>query len=214
MSSHLLTQVEQVCDRVAVIVRGRVVEEGPPSRLGAIRRRVRVQVGAADTEVAARLLACWPARELDGQFVVEHDSGLPDRGVAHFDDAIALAERIGAQPAVAHSLVALSDALTLRGGDGDEQQAANLRRQARELARRLGMTPLLRRLVTPADEWMLRRDGEGWLLEAGGGHARLPDSRGLQQLRALLAAPRHDIPALDLAAGGPGLLASGVARGS
>ena len=75
MSSHLLTEVEQVCDRVAVIVRGRVVEEGPPSRLGAIRRRVRVQVGAADTEVAARLLACWPARELDGQFVVEHDSG-------------------------------------------------------------------------------------------------------------------------------------------
>lgn len=137
--------------------------------------------------------------------------GLPDRGVAHFDDAIALAERIGAQPAVAHSLVALSDALTLRGGDGDEQQAANLRRQARELAQRLGMTPLLRRLVTPADEWTLRRDGDGWLLEAGGGHARLPDIRGLQQLRALLAAPRHDIPALDLAAGGPGLLASGVA---
>ena len=75
MSSHLLAEVEQVCDRVAVIVRGRVVEEGPPARLGAIRRRVRVQVGAADTEVAARLLACWPVRELNGQFVVEHDSG-------------------------------------------------------------------------------------------------------------------------------------------
>ena len=75
MSSHLLAEVEQVCDRVALIVRGRVVEEGPPSQLGAIRRRVRVGVGPADTEAAARLLARWPARELDGQFVVEHDSG-------------------------------------------------------------------------------------------------------------------------------------------
>ena len=75
MSSHLLAEVEQVCDRVAVIVRGRVVEEGPPSRLGAIRRRVRVQVGPADTEAAARLLACWPVRELHGQFLVGHDNG-------------------------------------------------------------------------------------------------------------------------------------------
>jgi hypothetical protein len=60
---------------VAVIVRGRVVEEGPPSRLGAIRRRVRVQVGPADTEAAARLLARWPVRELHGQFLVGHDNG-------------------------------------------------------------------------------------------------------------------------------------------
>jgi len=52
------------------------------------------------------------------------------------------------------------------------------------------------------------RDGDGWRLEAGDEHARLADSRGLQQLRALLAAPRRDIPALDLAAGGPGLRAA------
>jgi ABC-2 type transport system ATP-binding protein len=75
MSSHLLAEVEQVCDRVAVIVRGRIVEEGPPAGLGAIRRRIRVQVNAADAEVADQLLARWAARQLDGQFVVEHDSG-------------------------------------------------------------------------------------------------------------------------------------------
>jgi ABC-2 type transport system ATP-binding protein len=75
MSSHLLAEVEQVCDRVAVIVRGRIVEEGPPAGLGAIRRRIRVQVDAADNEVAGQLLARWEARHQDGQFLVEHDSG-------------------------------------------------------------------------------------------------------------------------------------------
>ncbi len=44
LSSHLLAEVEQVCDRVAVIVRGRLVDEGPPATLGATKRRVRVRV--------------------------------------------------------------------------------------------------------------------------------------------------------------------------
>src|SRR5690348_17934206 len=75
LSSHLLAEVEQVCDRVAVIVGGRLVEEGAPAMLGAIKRRVRVEVRAADSEAAARLLARWPARHANGQFLVEHDSG-------------------------------------------------------------------------------------------------------------------------------------------
>jgi ABC-2 type transport system ATP-binding protein len=76
MSSHLLAEVEQVCDRVAVIVRGRLVEEGPPAVLGATKRRIRVQVTAADIAVAWQLLVRWPARQAgDGQFLVEHDIG-------------------------------------------------------------------------------------------------------------------------------------------
>jgi ABC-2 type transport system ATP-binding protein len=81
MSSHLLAEVEQVCDRVAVIVRGRIVEEGPPARLGAIRRQIRVQVDAGDTEIAGRLLARWPTRQLDRTFLIEHDSGRDVNGV-------------------------------------------------------------------------------------------------------------------------------------
>ena len=58
--------------------------------------------------------------------------------------------------------------------------------------------------------WSLRRDGEDWLLQAGPEHARLRDSRGLHYLRALLAAPRSEISALDLVAGGRGLAPSGT----
>jgi hypothetical protein len=134
--------------------------------------------------------------------------GKADLAVAHFGDAIDMAERIGALPTLARIVVALGDALALRAGEGDEQQAADLRRRALEIARRLDLTPLLRCLVTRADEWTLRRDGDTWLLEAGDERARIADSRGLQHLRALLAAPRRDVSALDLAAGGAGLWAS------
>jgi ABC-2 type transport system ATP-binding protein len=76
MSSHLLAEVEQVCDRVALIVRGRLVEEGPPALLGAAQRRIRVRVTAADILAAGRLLARWSARQTGGGlFLVEHDSG-------------------------------------------------------------------------------------------------------------------------------------------
>lgn len=51
---------------------------------------------------------------------------------------------------------------------------------------------------------------EVWVLDAGGEHARLRDSRGLHYLRALLTAPGKDIRALDLVAGGAGLPGSGV----
>ena len=133
--------------------------------------------------------------------------GRPDDAVTHFEDATGLAERIGARPDLARSLVELGEALTRRGGDGDARRAAGLLRRGRDLAGELGLTALIRRLAAAPDEWSLRPDGDGWLLRAGQEHARLADTRGVRQLRTLLASPRRDIPALDLAAGGPGLQA-------
>jgi len=70
------------------------------------------------------------------------------------------------------------------------------------------MPGLLASLRPPADEWTLRRDGADWLLTAGDERARLRESRGMAYLTALLAAPGREITALDLAAGGMGLLAA------
>ena len=59
VSSHLLWEVEAMCDRVGVLTRGRLVAEGPPSSLRAPADRLRIEVD--DDERARRVLATWPA---------------------------------------------------------------------------------------------------------------------------------------------------------
>ncbi|HWD09206.1 MAG TPA: ABC transporter ATP-binding protein [Actinomycetota bacterium] len=75
VSSHLLAEVEQVCDRAAVIVRGRLVEEGPVATLGAVGRKVRVCVLTADLVAAQVALARWPVAVEGTTLVVGHGSG-------------------------------------------------------------------------------------------------------------------------------------------
>jgi tetratricopeptide (TPR) repeat protein len=190
---------------------------GAVTDLSAVAAEVGGQAGAARLYEAllpyqGRLVIWGGANAVNGP--ASHYLGLlaarlgrTDDAVTHFEDAIGLAERIGARPALARSLVELGEALTRRGDDGDARRAADLLRRGRGLAGELGLTALIRRLAAAPDEWSLRPDGDGWLLRAGQEHARLTDNRGVRQLRTLLASPRRGIPALDLAAGGPGLLA-------
>jgi ABC-2 type transport system ATP-binding protein len=44
VSSHLLSEVEAMCDRVGVLARGRLVAEGPPANLRAGASRLRIDV--------------------------------------------------------------------------------------------------------------------------------------------------------------------------
>jgi tetratricopeptide (TPR) repeat protein len=129
-------------------------------------------------------------------------TGQTSDAVRHFEEAIAIEERIGALPFLAHSQSGLAGALAR---SGDAARAVGCLDRARDIAQRLGMTVLLQRIGAPASEWSLVKDGADWLLTAGEERARLRDGRGMHYLRALLAVPGREIRALDLAARGAGL---------
>ena len=71
LNSHLLSEVEMVCDRVAIIDRGRVVRQGPLRELVAGVLEAEVRVSCATPELGAALRARWP--------VVPGEAG-PDAG--------------------------------------------------------------------------------------------------------------------------------------
>jgi tetratricopeptide (TPR) repeat protein len=195
-----------------------------PRQVGAAALLAYVAAQAGDASTAARLReALLPYR---GRLVVFGGAascmgpvsfflgllatrlGLLEEAVSCLDEATAFAEKAGALPGLALGLHAAAAARSLRQAPGDQQRASACQARAREIADRLAVPGLLDRLTPAAGQWSLRRDGGDWLLQAGPEHARLRDGRGLHYLRALLAAPGSDIPALDLAAGRPGLAPS------
>jgi ABC-2 type transport system ATP-binding protein len=64
VSSHLLPEVEAMCDRVAVLARGRLLAEGPPAALRKPATSVRVDVD--DVPRARQILASMQGVSVDG----------------------------------------------------------------------------------------------------------------------------------------------------
>lgn len=71
VSSHQLGEVERVCDRVAIMDRGRVVEVGRTADVGGGSHRVHLVVSEKDVEAATPVLGQFGAEpSADGAFVV------------------------------------------------------------------------------------------------------------------------------------------------
>lgn len=72
LSSHLLYQVQEICDRMGIFVRGRLIAEGGLADLGArlVTRRLLIEVGAPGTrevEDALRAISGVEAVEREGE---------------------------------------------------------------------------------------------------------------------------------------------------
>lgn len=124
--------------------------------------------------------------------------GRAELALEHLDRAVADLEAIGAIPPAARARALRARILRELGrhaaADSEDQDVA-------ETAAVLGLGDL-RDPSTGSEAWSLVREADGWRLAAGPEHARLPHSRGLEHLRALLANPRHEVAAVVLEAGG------------
>lgn len=67
LNSHLLSEVEAVCDRVAIIERGEVVREGALDDLLAARRLLDVRARDVNADTLARLQALWELTAREGE---------------------------------------------------------------------------------------------------------------------------------------------------
>jgi ABC-type multidrug transport system ATPase subunit len=78
VSSHLLWEVEAMCDRVGVLARGRLVAQGPPAELRVSGDTIRMEVD--DAERARRVLATFAAGTLLDESAEAQDLRRPGTG--------------------------------------------------------------------------------------------------------------------------------------
>lgn len=65
LNSHLLSEVEQVCDRVAIINKGTVVADGRPDELQASPAMTTIRLHGLTGELAAELRLLYPGMQLE-----------------------------------------------------------------------------------------------------------------------------------------------------
>jgi tetratricopeptide (TPR) repeat protein len=138
--------------------------------------------------------------------------GKVDEAEHHFEDAIAMNERMGAWPWVAHCQHDLAGLLLSRGGPGNRDRAMSRLGEALARAEELGMVVLeekIRPLLVdeteppsdpagPVMAGVFRREGEYWSVVFDGHAVRIRDSKGMRHLARLLTAPGREFHVLDM----------------
>jgi predicted ATPase/class 3 adenylate cyclase len=130
-----------------------------------------------------------------------------DAAARHFEVALEAAQRIGARPFLALAQGAYGAMLARRGATLDRQRARQLLAEALATAQQLGMNQLYDEVIAALAELnplvdsaaVFCREGEYWTIVFQRVVIRLKDSKGLQYLQRLLAAPGQQFHVLDLA---------------
>ena len=97
LTTHYMDEAEQLCDRLVIMDRGRIVAEGPPR---AVDRRPRDAGGGRGPRGDDETLAATVER-VAGGVRVEH---LPERTLVYADDGDATSEALVAAGVAAHRL--------------------------------------------------------------------------------------------------------------
>jgi len=145
---------------------------------------------AARFTVAAGAVACLGSVELPLGALAAL-LGDDDAARRHFDAAVRIHRSARAPGFLVLSCRAYAEHLDR---PADAALARSLREESQRLAIAYGLTP-----TTPDVALTLQRDGAVWTVRRGTAVVRLPDSRGLGYLAALVGNPGRDIPAVQLA---------------
>ena len=121
LSSHLLGEVEQICDRVGVIVKGKLVAEGTVAELGGQSGlTILASPERQANEVLVRLLGADKVRIEDGIFRVEVE---PQRAAEINRELVQAGVDVSALRAAERSLEEIFFELTEEGGEGGSPEA-------------------------------------------------------------------------------------------
>ncbi|MFO0747872.1 MAG: hypothetical protein U1F43_19735 [Myxococcota bacterium] len=132
-----------------------------------------------------------------------------------YQQALALLERVQARSHMARARCELARVLSARAGAADVERARQLLAEARSLAAELGQARVLELVAEtalapspprapaaaaePSPRLTIVREGDTWCLSFGARSVRLRDSRGMQVLARLVAAPEQELHVLQLA---------------
>jgi ABC-2 type transport system ATP-binding protein len=69
LNSHLLAEVEAVCDRVAILNKGKLIKVGPVSGLLDVKPAYRVETVGLDATIAEEVIASFPTAKIEGTVI-------------------------------------------------------------------------------------------------------------------------------------------------